>query len=326
MNQFIIPINPIINNIEIDISNIHLKKSATRPLQIPFKYKIDNGYCDYNILYKKEDIRKDKIILNIIKLIDLIIKKEEKIDLNIITYGIRPINSKSGLIEFIPNCETIYHIKNKINFTILNFIIENNKNEKIDDIRDRFMKSCAAYCVITYLLGIGDRHLENIMIEKSGILFHIDYSLVLGYDAKPITPHMRITKDMVDALGGENSECYREFKRTCNLVFNCLRRHINLFINMLTLLAEIKPSIENKEVFTKEQIKKEILKRFIPGENSEEAELQLYNHINSSSHNYKYIISDFFHHQYKENSLGDVISASYDGAKNIIYNVYTSIF
>lgn len=303
--------NPFDEFTAIYLKDIEIKSSATKPIQIPLKNNNETKYY----LYKKEDIRKDKIIMNIIRLIDIILKREENIDLNIITYDILSISHNDGILEMVPNCDTIYNIKNKQNNSIINYIMSHNERSTVEDIKSIFMKSCAAYCVITYILGIGDRHLENIMITHQGKLFHIDYSYILGYDAKPITtPRMRITNEMVDALGGPNSKYYDMFKATCNITYNCLRRHIPLFINMLSLLVDSRPIVmnTNSQPFTKEQIKREIMKQFIPGENSAQAEMQLCNHIESSSKDLTYYITDFLHYHSKEHHIKQTLYNGYN--------------
>ena len=187
VDNIILSIKPELKCIGINYNNIIVKKSFSKPTiaellctKITKKSSIASSF---KIMYKREDIRIDLIITNIIKLMDYILKKEERLDLFISTYNVLPIDIKKGFIEIIDDAKTLYEIQ-KMGFTIQNWIIENNPDTKISDLRKRFTLSCAAYCVISYLLGIGDRHLDNIMITKDGYLFHIDFSYILGRDAK----------------------------------------------------------------------------------------------------------------------------------------------
>ena len=98
--------------------------------------------------------------------------------------------------------------------------------------------------IITYLLGIGDRHYDNIMMTKSGKLFHIDFGYILGRDPKPFQPVVKWTKDMADGMGGktgldnkENKE-YEDFKKYCCNAFLHLRRHASLIINLFSLMVD----------------------------------------------------------------------------------------
>jgi len=297
-NRFELPLDPNYIVLNIDVENIIIKKSATNPVVIPVICEKDGKEVIKKILFKIDDIRKDEIVINMIRLMDNILKKELNIDLFILTYNVIPINERSGIIEIVPDSITLYDIKYKKKMSLLNYLLENNKKETIEEIRSRFVKSTAAYCVITYLLGIGDRHLENIMVTKNGILFHIDYGFILGNDPKKsLAPYMRITEDMVEALGGENSKFYKDFQECCNLCYNCLRRYYNLFMSMFLLLNDASPAIEDKNIkFSYDQLRNEINSRFLPGQLSKEAEMHLINKINSSKSNSNSSIIDILHY------------------------------
>uniref|UniRef100_A0A3B4B1I9 PI3K/PI4K catalytic domain-containing protein n=1 Tax=Periophthalmus magnuspinnatus TaxID=409849 RepID=A0A3B4B1I9_9GOBI len=114
------------------------------------------------------------------------------------------------------------------------------------EVMDTYVKSCAGYCVITYILGVGDRHLDNLLLTKtgrsmflmfkyladltrgsrvfSGKLFHIDFGYILGRDPKPLPPPMKLSKEMVEGMGGMQSEQYQEFRKQCYTAFLHLRR------------------------------------------------------------------------------------------------------
>ena len=104
---------------------------------------------------------------------------------------------------------------------------------------ETFSFSClAGYCIITYLLGVGDRHLDNLLLTKKGHLFHVDFGYILGRDPKPFPPPMKLSREMVEAMGGVGSDHYQTFRKLCYTAFLHLRRHANLILNLFNLMID----------------------------------------------------------------------------------------
>jgi hypothetical protein len=111
------------------------------------------------------------------------------------------------------------------------------------DVMDTYVKSCAGFCVITYLLGVGDRHLDNILLHQNGHLLHCDYSFILGHDPKTYMP-MRITDEMVMGFGGRESDNFARFLSFTGAAFLTLRRHNNL----RSLLSHVRLMVDSNMV------------------------------------------------------------------------------
>ena len=228
-----LPLDAKIQIVGMNPDKAHIFKSALFPFLLYF-YCLDGS--EYQLIYKTgDDLRQDQLILQIITLMDRLLRKEN-LDLKLTPYKVLATGLEDGMVQFIPS-KPIATILSEFNSNILSFFKSGSDGENIPlSVIDNYIRSTAGYSVITYLLGIGDRHLDNIMLTQSGLLFHIDFGYILGRDPKPFPPPIKICKEMVEAMGGTSSPQYQRFKSFCFVAFTCLRKSANLILNLFALM------------------------------------------------------------------------------------------
>ncbi len=265
--------------LKIFYDNVEILRSSTRPIKISLFVECPNKSKKIiNMLIKYEDLRKDKLTMTVSRLLKVLCKN--LIDIN--TYEVFPIASNYGWIEMVGYTCTLYDIKHKHQKSLQNFIMDLNPDKTIHQIRTRFIKTCVSSCVICYVLGVGDRHLENILVTNNGELLHIDFSYLFGDDPKESNIEMKITGDMLDMLGGKNSKYFKDFINRCKKCYKKVREYSNLWFLLFSFLISCKPCIPeyiNKYTF----IKDHIIEKLIPGETNIEADMQIVNIVERSS-------------------------------------------
>lgn len=101
--------------------------------------------------------------------------------------------------------------------------------------RLRYTRSCAVMSIVGYVLGLGDRHGENVLLEQGdGGTFHVDFNCLfdkgLTFEKPELVP-FRITHNMVDAMGPQGIE--GPFRKAAELTYNLLRQHEDTLITIL---------------------------------------------------------------------------------------------
>lgn len=102
---------------------------------------------------------------------------------------------------------------------------------------NNFIISTAAYCVASYVLGLGDRHNDNLMITKSGHFFHIDFGHILGnFKYKLGVKRERAPFVFTPAMKAVMRDAqYAAFQDLCCDVYNILREHAMLLVSLCSL-------------------------------------------------------------------------------------------
>ncbi|NXV79475.1 P3C2A kinase, partial [Atlantisia rogersi] len=249
-NKCRLPLNPSLVAKELNIKACSFFSSNAVPLKIAL-INADPLGEEINVMFKVgEDLRQDMLALQMIKIMDKI-WLQEGLDLRMVIFKCLSTGKDRGMVELVPASDTLRKIQVEYGVTgsfkdkpLAEWLRKYNPTEEeYEKASENFVYSCAGCCVATYVLGICDRHNDNIMLRNTGHMFHIDFGKFLGHaqmfgsfkrDRAPFV----LTSDMAYVInGGEKPTIrFQLFVDLCCQAYNLIRKHANLFLNLLSLM------------------------------------------------------------------------------------------
>ncbi|XP_060146966.1 phosphatidylinositol 4-phosphate 3-kinase C2 domain-containing subunit beta isoform X5 [Globicephala melas] len=220
------------------------------PLKLSFQ-NVDPLGENIRVIFKcGDDLRQDMLTLQMIRIMSKI-WVQEGLDMRMVLFRCFSTGRGRGMVEMIPNSETLRKIQVEHGVTgsfkdrpLADWLQKHNPGEdEYEKAVENFIYSCAGCCVATYVLGICDRHNDNIMLKTTGHMFHIDFGRFLGHaqmfgNIKRDRAPFVFTSDMAYVINGGDkpSSRFHDFVDLCCQAYNLIRKHTHLFLNLLGLM------------------------------------------------------------------------------------------
>lgn len=129
---------------------------------------------------------------------------EANLDLPLAIYGILPVSATSGFIECIPNTVSLAELRAHSSWSSLaEFFVDAYGplgSPRFVSAQRKFVRSTAAYSIVSYLLQVKDRHNANMLLTSDGRICHIDFGFVFGKTVKFEKAPFKLTGDIVEVM------------------------------------------------------------------------------------------------------------------------------
>ena len=205
------------------ISYIRVEKvfpSNTRPLLLSLHGARHRASPPSRLIYKAgDDLRQDVGVLQAFGAMNYAFEVSNTTTRDgsrvfIGTYGVCAMSGRVGCIELVRGVRALTAVCASDRFS--------------DAQLERLVASAAGSYVGAHVLGVRDRHSDNILISDDGTLFHIDFGHVLDDSVAIDTASFATTPALRQAMG---DAVWAKFVDACAAAFLALRAHADLVVS-----------------------------------------------------------------------------------------------
>ena len=208
----------------------------------------ESGICEITSLMAKsnDDLRQEVFVMQMIHYYKSVFVNAG-LPLWLKTYRILSISKDTGLIEVLTDASSIDGLKKSDGFpkegglrAYFEATYGDPSTKSFKAAQANFIHSLAAYSIVSYLLGLKDRHNGNIMIDTRGHLIFIDFGFAMGmapghefsFERAPF----KLTMEYVDLMGGLQSDGFREFERLFVAGFEAARKNSLIALGLVEIM------------------------------------------------------------------------------------------
>lgn len=258
------------------IEPIRIFNSLQQPRQVSLA--LHNGRKVHLLCKSGDDLRKDSRCIEFLNLLNRILRRNSQSNarfFEIQTFLVLPLEKLGGIIEMVPNCESVKNIieplykERKKDFQMTDQIPKRGKEYLPNELHDlfknvvlpkttppvlptwflrrfteptswymarlAFIRTTAVNSMGGYIIGLGDRHLDNMLIDKcNGRVIHVDFNLLFHQGETLPCPEVvpfRLTHNIVAAFGSMGTE--GNFRKVCEIAMRVMRKEKDALLTTL---------------------------------------------------------------------------------------------
>jgi phosphatidylinositol 4-kinase len=203
-----------------------------------------------SIVKSNDDLRQEAFVMQLIELCAEAFQTAG-LDLWIHPYKIVATGRSTGIIECVRNAMSFDSLKKRPGYGTEGLLghfqrmteIAADPYKALNEAKENFVRSLAAYSLMSYLFMFKDRHNGNLLLDTAGHVIHIDFGFVFGiapggsFSLEQSTP-FKLTEEMLEVMGGLESPLFSEFVTLFCCGFLALQAHADTFLTVVEITCK----------------------------------------------------------------------------------------